>query len=188
MPREKAVPETDATSCRRTAGSSRYPFVIRAVDLFKNMGKFVVPKGSPSDTKEWEEGAPRTCYANAGQSRIQEKQGQIGAQRGVPRVSLLPSLLPFILSFTPSAPANLKQQVPTPLLRGSRSPSGFLLPLPMYGARCTLGARFSLLEKSKGFCCRATVYIPAPESVFRERILSKEIRYTDSRIHEFHTL
>lgn len=142
MPREKAVPETDATSCRRTVGSSRYPFVIRAVDLFKNMGKFVVPKGSPSDTKEWEEGAPRTCYANADQSRIQEKQGQIGAQRGVPRVSLLPSLLPFILSITPSAPANLKQQVPTPLLHGSRSLSGFLLPLPMYGHVARLGRGF----------------------------------------------
>lgn len=140
MPREKAVPETDATSCRRTVGSSRYPFMIRAADLFKNMGKFVVSRGSSGNTKEWEEGVPRTCYANANQSRVQEKQ--IGAQRGVPRVSLVPSLLPFILSITPSALANLKQQVPTSLLRGSRSPSGFLLPLPMYGHAACLGRGF----------------------------------------------
>lgn len=141
MPREKAVPETDATSCRRNGRVFALSLCDPCGGSFQKYGKICRAEGKPERYKRVGGGGlPRTCYANAGQSRM---QGQIGAQRGVPPSFLLP--LPFILSITPSAPAaNLKQQVPTPLLHGSRSPSGFLLPLPMYGhaARSGRGFRF----------------------------------------------
>lgn len=139
------------------------------------MGKFVVPKGSLGNTKEWEEGAPRTCYANADQSRIQEKQGQIGAQRGVPRVSLLPSLLPFILSITPSAPAN-QQQVPTPLLHGSRvHRAAFCCRCQCTGTLYAWGEVFAFRKIQRILLPRPRVRISAPESLFRE--VSKEMKY-----------
>lgn len=119
------------------------------------MGKFVGSKGSTQKSGE----APGTCYANDAESPggTGGAQAEQRTKRGPPLISLPPSFShPFILSVTPSlAPAaNLKQQVPTPLLRGSRSPSGFLLPVADVYAR---GERFPLLEKFRGFCWRASL-------------------------------
>lgn len=115
--------------------------------LFKNMGKFV---GSRREVQKIGEPLIRATpmMPRPRVREVQEGNRQSSAQRGIPppRPDIPPSSShPFILSVTPSlAPAaNLKQQVPTPLLRGSRSPSGFLLPVAdVYVARSGRGFRF----------------------------------------------
>lgn len=154
---KKTVSEIDATSCKRTDESSRYPLLwwhVQQVfskiwenlssrrEVHKRVGKPLV------------HATPMMPRVRA----VQEGHRQSSAQRGVsPWYPPPPSFShPLILSVTPSlAPAaNLKQQVPTPLLRGSRSPSGFLLPVADVYAR---GEGFPLLEKFRGFCWWASL-------------------------------
>lgn len=87
-----------------------------------------------------------------------------------PPLSLPPlssSSYSFILSF--SVRASLKQQVPTPLLRGSRLPSGFLLPLPVLAGaarRARSGGEVSAFRKIQRIAhrrerARTSTYLPS---------------------------
>lgn len=101
MPREKAVPETDATSCRRTAGSSRYPFVVVCSGSFQKYGKICRAEGKPGEwTKEWEGGDSknvlRQCLSRVGYRR---SRGKSVHKEGSPEC---PSFLLYSLSFSRS--------------------------------------------------------------------------------------
>lgn len=99
---------------------------------FQKYGKICRVEGKY--TKEW--GSPRYMLRQwcRESGRCRRDTGRAAHKEGFPPWYPPPPPSfshPLILSVTPSlAPAaNLKQQVPTPLLRGSRSPSGFLLPV-----------------------------------------------------------
>jgi len=141
IPREKAVPETDATSCRETVFALSFCGDVQRIfsKIWENLSCRREARGIQKS------GRGRGPRERATPMLIKSRRSRDRdrcTKRGPPSVP--PSFSPFHSldhSFGTGKPGATGSYAP---LRGSRSPSGFLLPLPMYGhaARSGRGFRF----------------------------------------------
>jgi len=186
--RERKVSQTDATSCR---GESSL-FVV-AEQVFSKIWENLFPTTETRGTKEERRGVRvlRQWCRHRRQGPV-HKEGSLSlSPPALPSSHLLASSLSLSLSFSLArSHGHSFLSSGKPEATGSYAPSswlaftasGFLLPLPVYRgtARCTLGARFPLLEKFRGFCRRehARVFLPRGEADPRkdvERVETNEL-------------
>lgn len=174
IPREKAVSETDATSCRRTVGSWRYPFVMACSGSFQKYGKICRAGGKPGEYKRVGGGGSkivlRQCWLRVGYWR---SRGRSVHKEGSPEY---PSFLLYSLSFSRSLLQHRQtwsNRFLRPFFMARVHRAAFCCRYQCTGTLHARGEVFAFRKIQRILLPRPCTRISAPESQFRERVLKK---------------